>query len=100
MAPQKPHAAKSFGQKLDQTTEVVGEVARTVARRASPLSIGNTMMILALGAIIAFNKQTILEFQRNSSDLKHLQEAHDKCHAEMAILKERVAALEQKLALR
>lgn len=78
----------------DDTREAINAVIRAAARKASPLSWTIFVILMGLGLLVMFNSKTILAFQQNHLEMKHLHTAHAECEAKVARLESRVAILE------
>lgn len=80
----------------------VDDAATEVVRKASPFSIGMAIVLavifLGMGSIVYFNRDTIKHFVDITNDVKHLQDAHDRCHASMAVLQAEVQTLRIEIA--
>lgn len=85
--------------------EEINSVLGEFAKKASPLAISAFILvcgtILAVGAFIYFNKDTLLKWQENSLDIVHIraekQLEHDHCQEQIALLNKRVDSLELQL---
>lgn len=85
--------------------EEINSVLGEFAKKASPLAISAFILvcgtILAVGAFIYFNKDTLLKWQENSLDIVHIraekQLEHDHCQEQIASQQNQITTLNKRV---